>query len=65
MAKYDLISSRQARKDVQSNEALLVCAYESDEKFKNAALEGAISLQEFRQKEDELAKDREIIFYCS
>ncbi len=63
MTKYDVISSKQARKDVQSNEALLVCAYESDEKFKNAALEGAISLREFRQKEDDLAKDREIIFY--
>jgi len=65
MAKYDLISARKAREDVQSGNAVLVCAYDSDEKFKKAGLEGAISLEEFKQQADALAKDREIIFYCS
>lgn len=65
MAHYELISAAQAYNDVQSGEALLVCAYESEEKFKKACLEGAIPLQEFRRREDELEKDREIIFYCS
>ncbi len=65
MAKYDLISVDQAHQDVESGKALLVCAYESDEKFHNNALKAAISLIHFRQKENELSKDREIIFYCN
>jgi rhodanese-related sulfurtransferase len=65
MAKYDVISARQARKDKEHNNALLVCAYEDEEKFKKNSLEGAISFASFKKKEDDLAKDREIIFYCS
>ncbi len=65
MAKYDLIPVHQAHEDVKSGNALLVCAYESDEKFHNNALEAAISLKDFLQKENGLAKDKEIIFYCN
>ncbi len=65
MANYELISVHQAHKDVESGKALLVCAYESDEKFNNNALKAAISLKDFQQKEKGLAKDKEIIFYCN
>ncbi len=65
MTQTNLISAPEARKHVQSDDALLVCAYESEEKFKNACLEGAISLQEFKAKEETIDKNREIIFYCS
>jgi len=64
-AKYDLIPVHQAHKDVESGNALLVCAYESDEKFHNNALKAAISLNDFRQKENDLDKDVEILFYCN
>lgn len=55
----------QARHDMEASEALLVCAYESEEKFKANHLEGAISLNELRQREDQLSKQRELIFYCN
>ncbi len=65
MPKYNLLPVAEARRLVQSGDALLVCAYESEEKFKKNSLEGAISLQEFKTKEGEIARDREIIFYCN
>jgi rhodanese-related sulfurtransferase len=45
--------------------ALLVCAYESDEKFKKMHLEGGISLSAFESELPSLPKDQEIIFYCA
>ena len=59
------ISSREARQKVLSGGALLVCAYDDDEKFKNNHLAGAISFSEFKSKLPSLAKDQEVIFYCA
>ena len=47
---------------MQSGKALLVCAYEDEERYKKVRLEGAISLKEFRNKEQDLSQDQEIIF---
>jgi rhodanese-related sulfurtransferase len=52
-----------ARRKVLSNEAILVCAYEEEEKFRKMHLEGAISLNEFKSRVSSLPKEREIIFY--
>jgi len=65
MAKYEVITPSQAREEVETNDALLVCAYESEEKFKSNALQGAISLHNFKRKEASLPKEKEIIFYCN
>jgi rhodanese-related sulfurtransferase len=59
------ISAPEARRHVQGNNALLVCAYDSDEKFRQNRLDGSISLSEFQTREKALPKDREIIFYCA
>ena len=64
MAKHEKISPEGARNKVKSSEALLVCAYEEDEKFKQMRLEGAMSYREFKKKIASIPKDREIIFYC-
>lgn len=64
MAKYDVISARQAREDIKNNDALLVCGHENEKQFSDNALEGAISLAELKNRQATLAKDREIIFYC-
>jgi hypothetical protein len=45
--------------------ALLVCGYDSDEKFRHNHLEGAIPLSALRSRADALPKDEEIIFYCA
>lgn len=59
------ITAQEARKKVLSREALLVCAYDDGDKFRNLHLEGAISFQDFKQRVSSLAKGQEIIFYCA
>jgi hypothetical protein len=59
------ISVEDARKKVSEGAALLVCAYDDDEKFKNNHLEGAISLNDFRTKLPSLSTEQEIFFYCA
>ncbi len=44
-------------------DALLVCAYADEVKFRGARLEGAISLGALNAKLPSLSKDSEIIFY--
>ncbi|MBP1709172.1 MAG: hypothetical protein H6Q46_156 [Deltaproteobacteria bacterium] len=65
MAEVIRISPKEVRKKVTSEAALLVCAYDNEEKFKQFHLEGAIPLSEFRSKLPFLNKDHEIIFYCA
>lgn len=57
------ISATEAHEHVQSGNALLVCAYDSDEKFRQMPLEGAIPLSELQSQEGDLSKDKELIFY--
>jgi hypothetical protein len=59
------ISAEEARKKSVSGAALLVCAYDSDEKCRAMHLEGALFLSGFRNVADSLPKDRELIFYCA
>jgi len=60
------ISPQQAHEQLESAPgALLVCAYDSEAKFQQNHLEGAISLQEFKSQVEDIPKDREIIFYCA
>jgi hypothetical protein len=65
-ATLDRISPQDAVRDLRNNPGtLLVCAYDSDEKFHSNRLQAAISLASFRAMEDVLPTDREIIFYCA
>jgi rhodanese-related sulfurtransferase len=50
---------------LRSGEALLVCAYDADAKFRRNQLEGAIPLAEFKTLRPSLPRDREIVFYCA
>jgi rhodanese-related sulfurtransferase len=59
------ISVQEARDHLAANGTLLVCAYDSDEKFRQNQIDGAIPLSEFQAREAALPKDREIIFYCA
>jgi len=45
------------------NGALLVCAYDDEDKCRDMLLDGAITLGRLRELEP--AKGREIIFYCA
>jgi rhodanese-related sulfurtransferase len=59
------IDVRQARNDVEVSDALLVCAYDNQEKFDKNHLAGAIPLDDLRAQEVSLSKQRELIFYCA
>jgi hypothetical protein len=65
MSELIVITSDDAYMKVRSGAALLVCAYDDDERFVRFNLEGAISLKDFEAMIPELSKDREIIFYCA
>ena len=59
------ISAEETRQRVNAGSALLVCAYEDDEKFESNHLQGAISFNQFKSRLPELANNQEIIFYCA
>lgn len=60
------ITPQEARDRVEADPpALLVCAYDSEEKFRLNHLDGALSLDALRSREPRLRKDAEIIFYCA
>ena len=59
------MSPADVHKRIQAHNAHLVAAYDSDEKFKKFALEGAISRSELNTRLPALSKDHELIFYCA
>ena len=65
MAEPIRITPEETRQKVTDGTALLVCAYEDDERCRQMHLQGAILLTEFKSKLPELPKNQEIIFYCA
>ena len=57
------MSPEEVRGKLQAGKALLVCAYESDVKFRQTALEGAISFSEFEKRKASLPRETELVFY--
>jgi len=63
MSDVSRITAHQAHEHVRNGSALLICAYDRDDKFERFHLEGAISLSEFESTKNDVPKDKEIIFY--
>jgi|SRR5215471_2455616 len=61
MADIERINVKQARE--RARQALLVCAYENEAKYRIFNLDGSISLANFRSRLASLPKTQEIIFY--
>lgn len=59
------ITPREAHEKVKAGQAILVCGYEDEEKFKAMRLEMAVSFAEFQKMLPTQPTDREIIFYCA
>jgi hypothetical protein len=58
------VNAQEVRSKLQSGgQILLVCAYESDVKFRQAALDGAIPYSEFERRKASLPRDLELVFY--
>jgi hypothetical protein len=65
MAEAIRITPEETYQKLLERKALLVCAYDSEEQFRNLQLEGAISFSELRAKLPVLSKDQEIVLYCA
>jgi hypothetical protein len=63
MAAPKRMSPQEVREHVQAGKALLICAYESDEKFQETALDGAVSFSEYQRRMPSLSPQTEIVFY--
>jgi hypothetical protein len=59
------IDPETARAHITYSHALLVCAYDSPEKCRANAIEGALGLDELEARASQLPRDQEIIFYCA
>lgn len=65
MKKPKGIDPTQAREKVQSDEAILVCAYDEEEKCRKVLLDGSMTMRQFRASLAKRRKEDEIIFYCA
>ncbi len=65
MANVIRIHPLEVEEKLETGEALLVCAYQDDQKFRNNHLEGAISYADFQGKLNGLSKEQAIVFYCA
>ena len=65
MAAPILISPEETRQKVTSGSALLVCAYDDEQKCKQLHLQGAITFTAFESQLSSITRDHEIIFYCA
>jgi hypothetical protein len=59
------IDPEQARPEVNSGNALLVCAYDDQEKYQKYRLTHAVAMDELEAHQATLPKGRKLIFYCA
>lgn len=65
MGEIARITPVEARRAVMAGRALLVCAYDSEEKYGQVQLEGSVSLAQLRERLPALDKGQELVFYCA
>lgn len=54
----------QAKHDAEIADALIVCAYDNEQKCRKNRIAGALTLGELRDRESDLSMQRPLIFYC-
>jgi hypothetical protein len=59
------ISADQARRQIESGRALLVCAYDDEEKCRKLMFEGALTLKQLEERLESLPEGVDILFYCA
>ena len=59
------ISVQEARQKTASGQAMLICAYDDEEKCNKINLQGATTLKRLEALQASLPKNRELIFYCA
>ena len=63
--QVERIGAGEARRRVREGRAVLVCAYEDEEKCRRLKLDGAHTLRELEAGMSTLPRTQEIIFYCA
>lgn len=63
MPETSRIPPAEAHKLVESGEALLVCAYDDEDKCRKMGLEGSVSLKRLESQLSSIGKDRLLVFY--
>ena len=58
------VSVADVRVRLSSSDALVVCAYEDQQKCEQIRLAGALTFDELKAMATSLSTDRELIFYC-
>ena len=59
------IPADRARQELGSGRALLVCAYDDEERRRRFMFEGALTLKQLEQRLGSLPGDVDILFYCA
>jgi hypothetical protein len=60
------ISVETLRRKLESGaKTLLVCGYDTDDRFREVELEGAISWDTFQSRLPSIPSSQEIVFYCA
>jgi hypothetical protein len=59
------VSAEQARGEVESGRALLVCAYEDETKCRQLRLQNAVMLHDLQRRIDSIPHNQTLIFYCA
>lgn len=63
--KIPRVSPNRAWEMLEDQDALLICAYDDEDKCRDLKLPGSISRNELGKREDALEKDRWLVFYCA
>ena len=65
MSPIERIPPEEAFAEVSSGEALLVCAYDDEEKCRALQIGGSLTLEDLERMQPSLPRDRRIIFFCA
>ena len=57
------ISALEARRRADAGQALLVCAYEDEQKCRDAGVSGSLTYRQFLAQLPTIPKSRELIFF--
>ena len=63
--EVERVSVEKARREVESGRALLVCAYDEEEKYRRLRLENAVSLHDLQRRVESVPRNQTLIFYCA
>ena len=59
------VSPEEARGEVESGRALLVCAYDDEAKYRQMRLQHAVTLHDLQRRVDSIPRNQTLIFYCA